>query len=360
MECPFCSADIVDDANFCPHCGHGVAASQTGRAPAPGPASGGEEVADPSRRAAHDDPARGDAHDDETVAIDLSDTGEIPTVDTGGILVGEAGGAPTGRVARAASGPPTGPMRRCRTCGAQNSARRDRCGRCGADLETGVARRPRHAGASDDEPADAAADVGRSTRIVIAVLVVGAIIGTLAGLVAMSRVGDDPAAEGSAFDEGVYGDESRTLEVSSVTASSTRDPVGERRFDAASVTDGDAATAWVAAVDDGVGETVALRLQEPSWVGSVSFWNGDQLDDHTFRQRGRPTTVLIHVGGTPRYEVTLLDRPGEQAVTFPDPTLGRSVVVEVVDVAAGEDGAEAALSGLELRGWVARGADREG
>ncbi len=290
------------------------------------------------------------------MAIDLSDTGEIPVVDAGGIPVGEAGGAPTERVARAASGPPTGPMRRCPTCGAQNSARRDRCGRCGADLETGVARRPRHAGASDDEPADG----GRSTRIVIAVLVVGAIIGTLAGLIAMSRVGDDPAAQGPAFDEGVYGDETRTLEVSSVTASSTRDPVGERRFDAASVTDGDAATAWVAAEDDGVGETVALRLRERSWVGSVSFWNGDQLDDHTFRQRGRPTRVLIHVGGTPRYEVTLLDRPGEQAVTFPDPALGRSVAVEVVDVAAGEDGVEVALSGLELRGWVARGADREG
>lgn len=350
MECPFCSADIADDANFCPHCGRGVAASQTGRAPAPERASDGGGVGRPGREA---------DGGDETVAIDLSDTGEIPRVGTGEIPVVDAGGAPTERVPSGAGGLPTGPMRRCPTCSAQNSARRAQCGRCGADLETGAAQRRRHAAEPDDEPVGPVTDGGRSTKIVVTVLVVGAIIGTLAGLIAMSRVDDDPIAQDPVFDEGVYGDETRALEVSSVTASSTREPSSERRFDAGAVTDGDAATAWVAAGDDGVGETVALRLSDPSWVASVSFWNGDQLDEDTFRQRARPTRVLIHVGGSPRYEVTLVDRPGEQAVTFPDPVLGRSVVVEVVDVAAGEGDAAAALSGLELRGWVARGADRE-
>jgi hypothetical protein len=196
--------------------------------------------------------------------------------------------------------------------------------------------------------------------VVIGVVVAAALIGTLIGGAAWLRLGpaDDDAPE---FDPGVYVDEPTSLAIVTATASSRREPEGERIFDPWNLTDSDPTTAWIHGRngDPGVGETVTLRLPGPSWVSGVVIWNGDQHDETSFEAQGRPGRVLVTVGEHGLFDVTLHDQDWQQEVVFPEPILARTISLEITDVVAGTERPEAALSGFEPYGWAARGADRD-
>jgi ribosomal protein S27AE len=249
---------------------------------------------------------------------------------------------------------PQADLRTCPACGAANSPHRLLCGRCGVDLDTGRPRRSRPDEASEERPEE------RSRRTLVLILVGAAIIGALIGLFAWLRLG--PAEDDApVFDEGVYTEDPAPLRVVATNASSSRLPDAERRFDPSLLVDGDPSTGWIHGRDgeSGAGETVSLRLEDISWVSGLRIWNGDQHDEDSFMEQGRPLLVLVTVGDYGLYEITLADVPGAQEVRFPEPVIARSVVVEIRSVEAGSEAPEAALSGIEIDGWEARGADRD-
>lgn len=256
-------------------------------------------------------------------------------------------------------GPVQGPdLLACARCGAPNSQHRVLCGRCGADLETGdVGVQPRpttpaRSGAPDTGPVEPRST---SRRAWLAVIVLGALIGSAIGAVMWLRAaggGVDPE-EHATFDPALYSGEPEDLQVDRASASSELPPEGSIGYGPAQAIDGDPTTAWNEGADGhGEGEQLRLQFAEPVWVRRLVIRNGYQKDGRTYYDNSRADRLLVHLDGT-AYVVDLHDQPGEQAVTLPEPVRARSVTLEVVEAVPGGSYDDLAISEVRVQGWRA-------
>lgn len=273
--------------------------------------------------------------------------------------------AAEGSVPRAAL---TRELRQCPACGADNSTARVLCARCGVDLDSGerpvaapVVHRPGPAVDLAGDVSDTGGrdrDGNRTALVVAVIIVVGAIVGLLVGTWAVGA-GREPARAGPAFDPAVYPEEPAAIEVSAVGASSVRPSSGGVGYGADNLVDDDVTTAWShdPAVEAAADVDLALALADPAWVTSLTFANGAQSDELAFAADGRVLRVRLLVDGAAVAELQLLDRPGLQRVTLPEPVLVRTIRLVVVEAVPGDTYAEVSLSEIVVTGHRARGDD---
>lgn len=360
MHCPSCGSRNAEDANFCTSCGTALRerdSATTGdpSTPADGPERDDTTVVPPVSEAPTSvmDPVDDDATSEDTT--DADDPGATTVVPTA-----------------------SGDLRTCPNCEAPNAPARTICGRCGADLETGeVTRLPAVAYAPpgdrdrDEDTAPRAAqraprEEGRGRRtalIAAAVVVVGGLLGVLAGLFVALRSGDDSTGPeippAPVFDQAGYPSEADGLAVARIGASSTN-TVGGQEQSVARLVDGDLQTAWEHDGADnpgGAGERVAVEFEEPVWIDTIVIGNGNQQDDGLFLGGSRAAKVRLRFDGEVMIDVKVLDQRGLQVVDLPTPVLTTGLQLQVLEVVEGDTYRELGLSELRFTGWIAQGED---
>ncbi|HSK23882.1 MAG TPA: hypothetical protein VK906_11925, partial [Egicoccus sp.] len=256
-------------------------------------------------------------------------------------------------------------LRSCPSCGGPNSASRELCGRCGADLETGSLP-PRADGRAPATPPSTTPSRPRWVGPALLVLVV--LVLMVGGLAAagLGPFGDGPAAvPPAAFDASAYTGDPERLAAAEIATRTTLAPQGGTSFDPSRMVDDDASTAWnsdgaVEEVVDGVGERIELLLEEPSWVTQIVVRNGDQRDADAYAANGRIQRARVTLDGGIVLLVNLLDEGlAAQAVDLTEPVLTTGVSIEVLDVFEGDTHPDLAVSDLALHGWPAQGDDLE-
>ncbi|MBS3940366.1 MAG: zinc ribbon domain-containing protein [Actinobacteria bacterium] len=256
-------------------------------------------------------------------------------------------------------------LRTCPSCGGPNSASRELCGRCGADLETGAVP-PRADGRPPGTPE--ASTPSRRRWLGPALLVLVVLVVTLGGLAAagVGPFGDAAASVPPAeFDESAYTGEPERLAAAEIATRTTLAPQGGANFDPSRMVDDDASTAWnsdgsIEEVADGVGERIELLLEEPAWVAQIVIRNGDQRDADAYAANGRIQRARVTLDGGVVLLVNLLDEGlAAQAVDLTEPVLTTGVSIDVLDVFAGDTHPDLAVSDLALHGWPAAGDDVE-
>lgn len=321
VRCSACGTVATPGARFCRSCGIGL-----------------------------ESPAQPDARDARR-APDSETTGELDLVS---------------RTSADVSPPSSGAaLRTCPSCGGPNSASRELCGRCGADLETGtVPPRP------DGRPAGTPQPAGPPRRRWVgpALLVLTVLLATVGGLAA---AGLGPFADHAVavppveFDEQAYGGDADRLAVAEIATRTTLEPQGGTSYDPARMVDDDPSTAWnsdgtVEEVAGGVGERIELLLEEPAWVSQIVVRNGDQRDADAYASNGRIQRARVTLDGGVVLLVNLLDEGlAAQAVDLTEPVLTTGVSIEVLDVFEGDTHPDLAVSDLALHGWPAAGDDVE-
>jgi hypothetical protein len=139
------------------------------------------------------------------------------------------------------------------------------------------------------------------------------------------------------------------LAIRGARASSELPPSGDVTYEAANVLDGDDETAWSEGVSgDGVGEWIELELNGAGEVSRLVIWNGYQKGEQ-FEDNARVDRVRIELGDR-RFDADLLDVRGPQAVDLPQTVRTDRVRLTIMSVHEGRRYADAALSGIELRG----------
>lgn len=320
MDCPACQAPVADGARFCTSCGSGTGHDHDGTA----------VLAPVSAGAVGDDPTR------------------------------------DGRPSDRPTEPPVGELRQCPACGADNSASRMLCARCGADLDSGerplaspVVHRP---GPAEDVAGDVSPPRTRASNrtawTVAAIIVAGAVVGILVGLWVVEP-GTEAELSAPTFDPAVYPGEPEALGVRGVGASSERSISGELTYDAGNLVDNDVTTAWShdPAVEAAADVDLALALAEPAWVTALTFANGAQADDLSFTEDGRVLRMSLLVDGAAAAELQLLDQPGLQRVELPKPVLVDTLRLVVLEAVPGDTYDEVSLSEIVVSGYPARGED---
>ncbi|MEX2503257.1 MAG: zinc ribbon domain-containing protein [Egicoccus sp.] len=255
-------------------------------------------------------------------------------------------------------------LRTCPSCGGPNSASRELCGRCGADLETGTIP-PRADGRPDGTPPSTAP---RRRWAGPALLVLAVLLVMVGGLAAagVGPFGDEAATVPPVeFDATAYTDDPERLAAAEIATRTTLPTQGGTSFDPAQMVDDDASTAWnsdgsVEVVADGVGERIELLLEEPAWVNQIVVRNGDQRDADAYAANGRIQRARVTLDGGVVLLVNLLDEGlAAQAVDLTEPVLTTGVSIEVLDVFEGDTHPDLAISDLALHGWPAQGDDVE-
>lgn len=257
----------------------------------------------------------------------------------------------------------------CPSCDAYNAAGRRWCGRCGTalvadtpqQLPVGSWERDTGPGHEDEpawDPADAphgagTRDAGRRRGAAIAVVALGAVIGTGLGVAAAAGVGPFARVEPVPFDPAAYPGDPAPQAPATAESSSTATPAEARQFAPKLTVDGDLTTAWVPQRRD---EQARLRhgFVAPVWVDRLEVATGDQQDADTFAETARVTEVLVDLG-TQRLDVTLADRDGVQVVQLPEPVLTDEVSWEVTDTTDGVG----AIAEVRYVGWAADEEDRQ-
>jgi hypothetical protein len=256
-------------------------------------------------------------------------------------------------------------MRSCRNCGAPNSSRRELCGRCGADLDTGeLSVRPD--ARTMTPPTGFAAEDDRARRWLVPLV---AVLGVLAavvlglGLAGVGPFDRAPAVADVAFDEDRYGDEPARLRVVEIATLSTLPDQGGESYAATQMVDDDTGTAWNSdgggeGPEQGVGERIDIELEGPAWIDRLVIANGDQRDPDTYAANARVKRAQLTLDGGITFVLNLLDEGlGEQAVELRSPALTTSLRLEVLDVFPGDTHPDLAISDLALEGWPAEGDD---
>lgn len=325
MDCPSCNAPVADGARFCPSCGAAV-----------------PEDVDATSTLPSVDPAA-DVPADATAVVGRAGTSALPDP------------APQ----------PTGALRSCTACGAENSAGRLLCARCGADLDTGgrpgaapVAHRPGPAADVTGTVTTPSRDGSRIALVVGVIIAVGGALGMVLGLL-LADTGSGPETAEPVFDAGVYNEEPEALQITGVGASSERPPAGEVSYGAGNLVDQDVTTAWShdPSVEAAADVDLAFALAEPAWVTALTFANGAQGDDLAFTADGRILRLRLLVDGGAAAELQLLDQQGLQRVELPEPVLVDTIRLVVLEAVAGDTYDEISLSEVVVTGHVARGDD---
>jgi hypothetical protein len=258
----------------------------------------------------------------------------------------------------------------CMACGAANSSRRELCGHCGADLETGVV-----PPVADDDAAprprtrSRRGGTGREHHRVLPVwlLVVGllALVGVI--VLSLSLAGLGPLAVGTSlpeaeFDAQAYRGQPAPLPLAEIATSTTLD-AGNGDYDASQMADDDPETAWRSdgeRFEDGVGETIDLHLAEPVWVERISVNNGFQRDADSYAEHARIRRAELVFDGGERISIRLEDLGLQrQAIELPEPRLTTTLRLEVTESFPGDTTPHLAVSDVVAEGWQARGEDVE-
>jgi hypothetical protein len=328
VQCPECDTELEDGARFCRRCG-----------------------------APTDDPDRTDAH--APVSGTTQTTSDETAQHTPQDLETSVIATPSAQ---------EGASRECPACGAPNSPRRELCGRCGVDLETGVTppradedEQPspaRRAGAATSQrPRTRGWMVGLGALAVVAAVVVGL---TVAGL---GPLAGTPAVPDADFEADVYGDEPELLVLSDIATSSALEPSGGETYDATQMVDDDPTTAWNSdgsQAEDGIGETIDLFFAEPVWVQRLVFNNGFQRDAESYADNARIRRADVLLDGGERLSIRLEDLGLQrQAIELPEPLLTTTLRIEVTETFSGDTYPDLAVSDIALEGWPARGEDVE-
>lgn len=329
MQCPRCDTTASDAARFCRHCGVPLdAESDPGR-------TGGRAPVEVTQ-ATSVVPAPEGPDDADTVALASPDDSAAATVP-------------------------------CVACGAANSARRELCGHCGADLETGVMPPVAEDGASPT-PRPRPRRRGREHHHGLPVwllatgllALVGAIVLalSLAGLGPLGVDGGLPEAE---FDEEAYRGEPAPLPLAEIATSTTLEAGDGEDHDASQLADEDPETAWLSDGDrfeDGVGETIDLHLAEPVWVARLVVNNGLQRDADGYADNARIRRAELVFDGGERISIRLEDLGLQrQAIELPEPRLTTTLRLEVAESFPGDTTPDLAVSDVVAEGWLARGED---
>jgi hypothetical protein len=343
LHCPRCETQATPGARFCRQCGvqlpgtaHPTPSSSTSASGA-----AGSDAADPPDEA---DPT----------------TRQPPVRVTGRERDGEAETA-----AISTAGVAAATRRTCPSCGAPNSSRRELCGRCGADLETGGAL-PHVAERTPETPPDAPPDEPRGRRLLPLLLGVALLIGLIVlalGLAGLGPFAQQVGMPSATFDEAVYTGESGDLLLTDIAARTTLEGSGGESFDPAQMADSNPDTAWNndgEQFEHGEGEVIDLFLAEPAWVDRVVVTNGYQMDSDAYAANARIKRARITFDGGERVVANLLDLGLErQAVELPEPRLTTTVRIEVLEAFPGDTYPDLAVSDLELEGWTAEDDDAE-
>ena len=255
---------------------------------------------------------------------------------------------------------------RCPNCGAVNRSERELCGRCGADLGSGIIPPlPRPPAA---EPTNRRRRVGRGMRRVWwawPVAVLGVAAGVTAGLM-LAEVGPferTPELPSVVFEPERYPGEPAPLVLSDVATMTTLPPEGTETYVATHMVDDDPLTAWRSdgsRFPDGIGETIDLFLAQPAWIDAIVLVNGFQRDSETYAASARLKRAQVTLDGDVAFVVNLLDQGLQpQIVELREPALTTSLRIEVLETFPGEVGDDLAISDIEVRGWRADAADAE-
>lgn len=256
-------------------------------------------------------------------------------------------------------------LRTCPSCGGPNSASRELCGRCGADLDTGTVP-PRPEGRPPGTPQATTPRRRRWVGPLLLVLVV--LLAMIGGLAAagFGPFGDAPAdVPAATFDASAYTADPGRQAAAEIATRTTRSPDDGTSFDPAQMVDDDAATAWrsdgsVDEVAGGVDERIELLLETPAWVTQLVVRNGDQRDAGAYAANGRIQRARVTFDGGVVVLVNLLDEGlAAQAVDLTEPVLTTGVSIEILDVFAGDSQPDLAVSDLALWGWAAQDDDIE-
>lgn len=295
----------------------------------------------------------------------------------------------------------------CASCGAPNVPQRKRCGRCGADINSGemprpvapvapVANEPRPRQAPRPDVADMtpptarpAARSGRPSAVNppvrtspryedivsedsmelrteqprrrvgwIAVALVGMTLGALLGVALVAGVGPFGADEDPDFffEPGRYEGAADTLEAARVGASSVRPGDATSSFAPARLVDGDRATAWQSLPDNDAEVFVDIMFEVPVWVTQLDISTGDQSGESAYAESGRPVLVLVTFDGTRPVQIRLDDVPAVQRVALDEPKLTSDLRLRIEDRIGPEDGG-VAMSEVTVSGYRADDAD---
>ncbi len=252
----------------------------------------------------------------------------------------------------------------CASCGAVNSAQRLHCARCDLALDGSGERSTRHdvqlpqgtrRSVFDSAERRSLSWVGIVTATALGF---GAIV--LAVLASTETGPFRPAFSGPAvFDASTYGGTPVELPVETISALTEHERIGEIDYGASLVLDDDLATAWNNdgdQVPDGVGEELRIEFGRPVWATGLLVANGYQRDDQVFTENARPTLLRVTLDGID-FEIELLDRTGQQQVSFGSPQLTTRMTVEILEVVPGNRYADVAISELRVLGHPAVGAD---
>lgn len=255
--------------------------------------------------------------------------------------------------------------RRCPACGRDGHPERELCGWCGADLDTGrelpTAPRVGSTGALAVLRSDQFVSALHHLRDRAVVVLVGVVTAATLVVAALLTTGRGPFAsppplDRVVFDPAAYPSEPAVLEVAGTGSVPASDGT-------AALVDGDQRTAWLAPdlIERDTGPVRAvLAFDEPVWIAQVIVRNGDQSDPAAYERRGRVRRLVLVVDGDRRIGVDLLDVGIEdQIIELASPELTTRVEIEVELAFAGTDERRAALSGIELIGWIASSSDRD-
>ncbi len=345
LTCPSCGADLAPPGRFCVACGDAVGAHD---------AADGDEVTGALRAA--DDPADGADAAGADGAIDEP----TRTVQT---MAGPSSPPP-------ASGRPA--MRPCPSCQVDNVRTRVLCAFCGADLDGDDAAtvpasartqlsfqaRRRHRTPTDE---------GRPWRwvwwVAVGLLAVGLVVG---GLI-VGELGPFAPEEGPldpvAYPADRYPSDPQPLALASVATVTTRQPEADRSFSPEAMVDGDPTSAWHGDADElptGTAEKLDVFFERPVWLNAIVLANGDHADAAAYAAAGRLQQVAVRFDGGTVIEATLLDLGRDlQRIEFEEPVLTTAVRLEVLEVVAGDERSDPAVSRLEFDGFPADEPDAE-
>lgn len=287
VQCPDCGSPVRQDRDqLCPRCGYPLMFLRTA-------------AADEARSVAR---APGELDDATAVASSSS------------------------RVRAASDGPPTrewgvpatgdtGTQLGCPDCGYRNEPARIRCERCGHELRTA---RPAAALLAPPQPRSIRRPTGRGWIIALIALAVLAVVAVPTALIVRARADREPAgaapSSGAAPNAGPVALVAIDPSTVRVTASSSIPEDSSKR--AASVLDGDVATAWNSdgkRLDTNAGVRLTFRFAEPVVLARITIVNGSAKSTRSFRDNERIARLTVR---TDRAQTpwTLADSPQPQSL----------------------------------------------